>query len=120
MIGKNLLGEVLDIKVLSISGITKNPFGIQLEFHSLNSEHKINEKDHINIFELAHKCKIWAWNKHRVIISSSMCGYVKDHKHYPLANAIGALNGKDIDEEFFADNEPDAIFKACEWIVAQI
>lgn len=120
MINKNLLGEILGLKVLSIHGFMKNSFGMQLEFHSLDSEHKINEKDHINIFELANKCKAWAWNKHQIVISSSMCGYVKDHKHYALATAIGTLNGKEIDEEFFADNEPEAIFKTCEWILAQI
>jgi hypothetical protein len=120
MVSKNLLADVLGIKVLSIHGITRNHFGMQLEFHSINSEHKINEKDHINIFELANKCKIWTWNRHQLTISSSICGYIKEHKHYPYANVLGTIKGKEIDEDFFADNEPAAIFKACEWIVAQL
>jgi hypothetical protein len=59
--------------------------------------------DDINIYELAHKCKEWAYSIGYVLNSNS--------KSYCDVCDTGFITG------FEATTEPDAIFKACQWIL---
>ena len=63
----------------------------------------------INIYELAHKCKEWAWEENRTNIWSSL-----DGENYCIAR-INSLEKK----EFYSPTEPEAIFKACECILKE-
>ena len=68
----------------------------------------------INIYELAHKCKEWAATKNCRIFSE-----VQYSKHTKGARVeMVVYNGKD--QVFISDTEPEAIFKACEWILKEI
>lgn len=70
------------------------------------------EDDKINIYELAQKCKEWAYNlKQEIIIKS-----------YTVFNAGGCeLIDKMGCSVYICDakTEPEAIFKACEYIMEQ-
>ncbi len=58
IISKELLSEVLGCDVNSIEGITESGF----IFHYRKKNDEL-EMEYINIHELEHKCKVWAWNK---------------------------------------------------------
>lgn len=117
MISKKLLSEVLDENITNL---------------------KVNEKDNdwlkytiaeggismygVNIHELAHKCKEWAFDKHNKPIST----YKKKHTKYRDSDES---KGKKVGDVYwvasifpnytYADTEPEAIFKACEWILKE-
>ena len=64
----------------------------------------------INIYELAHKCKEWAHGKDYFISSKIIpFGNSQAYISYQLNNECHRVK---------ADTEPDAIFKACEWILS--
>ena len=66
----------------------------------------------INIYELAHKCKEWAILNGGYNIWSSGYGkecYIDGRRFKEFENI-----------RFLAASEPEAIFKACEWILEQI
>ena len=64
----------------------------------------------INIYELAHKCKKWAFNNYEIMLESTI-----------IFSSSSRCKG--IDEVGFcvmvtyAETEPEAIFKACQWIL---
>lgn len=64
----------------------------------------ISSKYEINIYELAYKCKEWAFGK-MFFLSS---GFDTDG-----AFCLDRMNSK----SFIAETEPEAIFKACQWIL---
>ena len=100
MISKELLSEIIseDIKSLRIDGN-------YIDYQCTSEE---GHDDTINIYELAHKCKEWA-NHHFTLLSA--VSFDRDNKPYCMV--IG-----DIEEELFeASTEPEAIFKACQWIL---
>ena len=59
-----------------------------------------------NIYELAHKCKEWAWRKGYLLSSSCRNG-----DNY----AFCKVYQREI--AFRCETEPEAVFKACEWIL---
>lgn len=61
--------------------------------------------EEINIYELAHKCKEWAMDK-GYYTESGLTGKLAQ------CLVVGV-------KHFLADTEPEAIFKACEWILKQ-
>ena len=74
----------------------------------------------INIYELAHKCKEWAVNlspiKH-ALSSYPRCGDIRNYKktngsYYICQHLVSGA-------QFEAETEPEAIFKACEWILTK-
>ena len=70
-----------------------------------------------NIHELAHKCKEWAVYKGYYLDS----GFVSN-KATPMAtiyNPDGKENSKEDEIYFESNTEPEAIFKACEWLLKQ-
>ncbi len=68
----------------------------------------------INIHELAHKCKEWAYEQDYIVCSEKLriggwgaCVFAPDNNTcYPTISA-----------PFNADTEPEAIFNACEWVL---
>ena len=75
----------------------------------------------INIYELAHLCKEWAVNlspnKH-ALSSYPRWGDIRNYKktngsYYICQHLVSGV-------QFEAETEPEAIFKACEWILEQV
>jgi hypothetical protein len=65
-----------------------------------------------NVYELAHKCKEWAMSKGFIILTYGEAYYNVD-VHYKCNNSkIGRMAFYDTAQE-----EPEAIFKACQWIL---
>jgi hypothetical protein len=107
MISKKLMQELmknLTVKEIISTGNNKVDNNIY---------YKVEEIDILqstNIFELAHKCKEWAVSKGYNIWSSAYgCECYIDGRNL--------VNNENI--RFLACNEPEAIFKACEWILKQ-
>ena len=105
---KELLSEVLGIDVNEVKGIEANT-------PICGCVHSDGWYDEINIYELAHKCKEWAKLKHFIDIDShSGCARWG-------AEAV-SHNGKPsvfYEQVFIGRTEPEAIFKACEYIMEQ-
>lgn len=107
MISKELLSEVLCIKYsFKIEDYNESNLN-NLEWWQ-NEIYK--EQMHtINIYELAHKCKEWAKNVYNNI----------DFMVYGRGQCDLTIftQPDDIKYNFNADTEPEAIFKACQWIL---
>lgn len=103
-ISKELLSKVLgfECRDLSPSKGNKN----YLNYYGAIEIDKWTEKS-INIYELAHRCKEWARDNSFINIMTYKKGpyyFVEDNDF--LDN-----------EDFKSDSEPEAIFKACQWIL---
>lgn len=107
-ISKELLSEVLDLKVFaSISNDTNE---LKCLFVDLDKSKELR----INIYELAHKCKEWA--------------YENDYYVYSIFTFAGEgfcylTHENNISKRlitFEANTEPEAIFKACQWILENL
>ena len=71
---------------------------------------KADRWQEINIYELAHKCKEWAFNKGGIDITS---GKRLGLDGWECLVFIGVIPC----DCYEAETEPEAIFKACEWIL---
>jgi len=100
MINKELLSNVLGVEIYQINIIGNDVM------YKIGTAAKWTEKK-INIHELAHKCKEWAYSKSYKIAS---------YKSYNNWICKDPFKG---DPYIGADTEPEAIFKACEWILEQ-
>lgn len=122
MITEELLSEVLEFKLeqLDFARLSKDNKEIEFAFklsEGINIKNVFHIDFHINIYELAHKCKEWA-------LSKGYSLYVKirpdiidilDVTHF-YAVQIGTGSDKNA-MQFRENTEPEAIFKACEWIL---
>lgn len=97
-ISKELLSEVL--KFTKYNFIKEGFIEIEDSILKYGVKHNIYEK--INIYELAHKCKEWAIKNDFFIFS----GYNGNYNCF--VNHSG--------NRFFGDTEPEAIFKATQYI----
>ena len=97
-ISNELLSEVLKTDKFRVDGIFNNTILLR---------YKDGGGWDYNVYEFAFKCKAWAYSKCYEIIS-----YTEGSKIYQtqLGETI---------EEFYAESEIQAIFKACEWIMQQ-
>lgn len=116
MITEELLSEVLN---------TSEPYfessnGKELVFWSGGFYRKDRETERINIYELAHKCKEWARTQDYYIQTGNR---LDGTTRYDVLSARIDIDFEDYDDsEIFSeiyDTEPEAIFKACEWILEQ-
>ena len=104
MISKELLSEVLEEEVIDII-LFANEYELKNNvFKSLP-----------NIYELAHKCKEWSYTQGYILFS-------KIRLNSSLASCYFDTMGKHDYEDgyhndFRAESEPEAIFKACQWIL---
>lgn len=72
--------------------------------------------DTINIYELAHKCKEWAFNNgyelrngRDIDVKEELCYFCE----YKQERQLDYSNS----DYFLAETEPESIFKACQWIL---
>ena len=107
MISEKLLSEVLGIDTTTIKGVELDENvvvvwqGIQNTF-----PYKLHSGKEINIHELAHKCKEWALQYKYELLS----GYLSGNGYVVVMEQR---------RSWFAPTEPEAIFKACEYILNQ-
>jgi hypothetical protein len=125
MISKELLSTVLSINVISIERIVNN--GGSTYLHYIQFGFKQIEKKKINIYELANKCKIWAFSKWYDILSCI------DHEFDSNENSVYTgyaylVNIKNKDEiinpykgiEFEGKTEPEAVINACQVVLDRV
>ena len=103
-ISKELLSEVLNLKVVSHSLLNKLNNSFDINYMQLK-DNPYTRSMPINIYEFAFKCKEWV-NKQEYWANS---GY--DNKYYCM------LRDMPDNQWFYADTEVEAIFKACEFIL---
>ena len=117
MISKELLIEVLGIEVekVSINGKVINYTVPNYEAEEDGEIIFIDLGMGINIYELAHKCKEWAFKLDYILESAFIpisgtftASYCKIEKQFACQNNKKTFHG---------DTETEAIFKACEWIL---
>lgn len=120
IISKELLSEVLRCEVFDVTLFKNNTVIVW--------ENTIKTRD-INIYELAHKCKEWAYGKKYFIQSD-----LQEVNVYPIEydgckmrllvcfDIVGVDCESYTEEEIdrFPHNEPDAVFKACVFILEEI
>jgi len=114
MISKELLSEVLGDIISVIHGIDR---GNELLFHLEGN----SELHNINIYELAHKCKEWAFdNKYELSTwktrKESKSKYGNSKWNEKMTEKIGWIASLGL-HYTFAESEPEAIFLACQWIL---
>ena len=119
MISKELLSSVLGLTVvkgLELEGIVLWYNGIV----NINNQPPYAKELNINSYELAHKCKEWAVNlspnKH-ALSSYPRWGDIRNYKkingsYYICQHLVSGA-------QFEAETEPEAIFKACQWILTE-
>jgi hypothetical protein len=70
-----------------------------------------------NIYELAHKCKEWAfWNDYYVITKMRMPDIYRDCQKIDYGFEVYQQDNIS-EHSWWLDTEPEAIFKACQWIL---
>jgi hypothetical protein len=115
MINKELLSEVLEINVTYSEQMKNNIFRY---YFNIGIGGDLFEE--INIYELAHKCKEWATplnSKYYLDIHVDGISQTTHIRKYSID--IMDMNSMDAIISFEATTEPEAIFKACEWILQQ-
>lgn len=96
---KELVSKVLNVHVTMIDKILGSDIGFEIN--------NISGSTHlINIYELAHKCKEWAYKQE----------YILESYFYNSKARCDISKSYAVNEMFIADTEPAAIFKACEWL----
>ncbi len=108
MISKELLREVLGMYVTPYDITQKNN---KILFTWDNSSGSANSD--ISICELAQLCKEWALDKSCYLKSVTYC----EDGECDLWHPYGVDKFNETIKTFKADTEPNAIFKACEWIL---
>lgn len=121
MISKELLSVVINKKIVvdDISNIElkENTITFIEDYWDEDEGSGFYRSHTINIYELAHKCKEWAYtNNFNILtykISNSECDSFILHKN--------ATNFKNVLKSFYhIDTEHEAIFKACQWILDNV
>ena len=124
MISKELLSEVLGFGVYQ--SIRKDEYAYNdIKLNIINTELLYN---YVNIYELAYKCKEWAFYAYKISVSSFKSGsfylkefnQIKDNSEYWVELDTASIDCEiNIDDSgiFKSCSEPEAIFKACQWIL---
>ncbi len=80
----------------------------------------------LNRYELAHKCKEWALKQNFKVDDEFSYGLekgrakLKQYQEFDICDVFGYKIGRTAESDWFdADSVPEAIFKACEWILEQ-
>jgi len=94
-------------------GVSDN---IQYSYEAKDDSNGWKTMAEINIYELAHKCKEWAYSLGHVVSTQYRTDYSNATTSLAWCESL-AYEGR---QTFKADTEPEAIFKACEWILQQI
>jgi len=106
MIDRELLGEVLSIKVHSIEPIIINEISFTTVSQHLNRDLTKPRYITVNLDTLGRLCKEWARSKGVTIFETSF----DDENNYKIRLALGWHT-----YETSTETELEAIIKACEW-----
>lgn len=115
MINKELLSEVINKKIVvdDISNIElkENTITFIEDYWDEDEGSGFYRSHTINIYELAHLCKEWAISK----------GFIT-HSVRNLKEYVVYLSGdfREPSDDFRCNSEPEAIFKACQWILDNV
>lgn len=117
MISKELLSEVLNKNITEVY-IRKNEIRIKTKIDNVDGWSMSSDVPLPNIYELANKCKNWAFEKHSLMLFQTqyfpnIFYGIKDLKT-SMEDFITKVPQCD---RFKSDTEPEAIFKACQWIL---
>jgi len=110
MISEELLSEVLGLKVIGNLKFSDNVLYVDVDLCTPTTR-----TIGINIYELAHKCKEWAFNNHDFILQSVYIPKGIFTSSYCVAERN--FSYQKYDQTFHADTEHEAIFKSCQWIL---
>ena len=122
-ISKELLSEVLNLKVVSHSLLNKLNNSFDITYMQLK-DNPYTRSMPINIYEFAFKCKEWILNQ-----KNKDCFYIADQFSLNIESQMGVIkyfwcvllkNNSRVSPEFKADSEIEAIIKACEYILKEI
>lgn len=119
MISKELLSEVLD------DYSERLVERIEINDNMLQTFYTCNAKGiatclglEINIYELAHKCKEWATPLYSKYYLDIHVDGISETTHIRKYNVdVMCMQDMDVIKTFESNTEPEAIFKACEWIL---
>lgn len=120
MIGKELLSEVFtdNQQNFKVNKIEKNILHYSWLMEEFFGDGDVNCKwidMSINIYELAHRCKEWAFDSFYLsIITFKINDDLYKCEIADIKDSLGEWSNK---YSFRIDNEVEAIFKACEWIL---
>lgn len=116
MISKELLSKVLDNEVpyqVKVHKIIIKNNSLNYFYNSKDSGGGLFEaNEYINIYELAHKCKEWAVIRQFYNVASLL-----DYTGYTCIIRQDPMTFINTELRFRAGTEPEAIFKACQWIL---
>ena len=123
-ISTELASAVLGKEVTKCSLVNKTRNSINITYFEDKEDFNTVWKEW-NIYELAFKCKEWAYtNKYR--LSSGQHRLNTKQEHY-INNQIASyfcsvyyITNDDSDIQIDANTEPEAIFKACEWLLEML
>ena len=111
MITKEVLSEVLGYIPERITFNRREVIWLEgIEYKSYDINQTGTRRVSMNIYELAHKCKKWAYIQGYSIVSC-----YQGNGHASITNIHDDYEF----EEFSGKIEPEAIFKACEWVLRQ-
>ena len=122
-ISKELLSEVLNLKVVSHSLLNKLNNSFDITYMQLK-DNPYTRSMPINIYEFAFKCKEWILNQ-----KNKDCFYIADQFSLNIESQMGVIkyfwcvllkNNSRVSPEFKANSEIEAIIKACEYILKEI
>lgn len=115
MISKELLNKVLNIEIVSYEMKQKNILAYEYNKVSKNQwSGKTFCNRSINIYELAHKCKEWALSKGYIINSGATTSNDWSSTIYKVIKENPYI--KELSHTW-EQSEPEAIFRACQWIL---
>ena len=116
MLSKELLGKLFKFEKIKNNRMIKNTSTYRFDGMVLPCEYIERE---INVNELANKCKEWA-NKNDLYLLSGLHTDLKHGKGTCYIFQTGVMpSDMHLAICFISDTEPEAIFKACEWILEQ-
>jgi hypothetical protein len=116
MISKKLFNIVIGEDVKNIYELGSNPN--LSDFELPYSVHGTGDLLSINIYELAHRCKEWAMNRNTTMdkmYDLVVSTYNRIDFKVEIVNSPG--DWKIVKTIYYGQTEPEAIFKACQWIL---
>ena len=126
LISKELLSDVLGVEVVRIGEFNGSNLQVYIEhleyadYYEIAFKRKNDWFSTINIHELAHKCKVWAGDLDYVIQTGVRLDGTKEFDVLCIHKNQDIEDDESIYYQDTLETEPEAIFKACEWIREQL
>lgn len=115
MISEKLLSAVTGKKCIMINeGVPKHLKSDNTVFYYIENEY--GEMQNINIYELMHMVKEWAWKLKRFTITS----YIRYKKSWAKLWVNEFLDDRDDEILYKGKTEPEAVFKCGEWVLKEL